>query len=262
MQGQRDLEEVSRLIMSELTPTVSAKHGAFFLADPDDRRTRVDDGDLKLIASYGYKKRKNLSNNFKPGEGIVGQAALEKKPILSIERARGLPAHHLGPRRGQAGQHPAGAGRSRGRSRRRDAGLTTPAGASREGELLKRIRAFAHVDDGLRGNRPTAGSSPPTWAVDDLSPLEQRLARMLFFSAFPGGGGFTSYDDGLAAIRAEHAASAELASVVGLVFDQSRHDAPAPVRCPGRGPAAGPRVLPAGGNPRGARLRDAATQAG
>ena len=33
MQGQRDLQTVSRLIMSELTPAVSAQHGAFFLAE-------------------------------------------------------------------------------------------------------------------------------------------------------------------------------------------------------------------------------------
>jgi signal transduction histidine kinase/DNA-binding response OmpR family regulator/HAMP domain-containing protein len=82
MQGQRDLEEVSRLIMSELTPTVSAKQGAFYLADADGDGALTSDGDLKLIASYGYKKRKNLSNKFQPGEGIVGQAALEKKSIV------------------------------------------------------------------------------------------------------------------------------------------------------------------------------------
>src|SRR5262244_2833723 len=35
MQGQKDLESVSRLIMSELTPLVSAHHGAFFIADQD-----------------------------------------------------------------------------------------------------------------------------------------------------------------------------------------------------------------------------------
>jgi hypothetical protein len=107
---------------------------------------------------------------------------------------------------------------------RRDAGLPTLAGASREVELLKRMRAFAHIDDGLRATayRQLLASDV---TVDDLSPLEQRLARMLFFSAFPGGGGFTSYDDGLAAIRAEHAASSELASVIDLVLDQSRHDA-------------------------------------
>jgi len=33
MQGQKNLETVSRLIMSELTPLVSAHHGAFFMMD-------------------------------------------------------------------------------------------------------------------------------------------------------------------------------------------------------------------------------------
>ena len=45
MQGRRDLEDVASLIMSELTPVVSAQHGAFFLAVPTgdghgDRRGR------------------------------------------------------------------------------------------------------------------------------------------------------------------------------------------------------------------------------
>src|SRR5204863_81564 len=35
MQGQKNLDTVSRLIMSELTPLVSAHHGAFFMADQD-----------------------------------------------------------------------------------------------------------------------------------------------------------------------------------------------------------------------------------
>ena len=80
MQGQRDLQAVSRLIMSELTPTVSAQHGAFFL--------KVDgevEPELRLIASYGYKARKSVPNRFTFGESLVGQAALEKIPILIIE---------------------------------------------------------------------------------------------------------------------------------------------------------------------------------
>ncbi|NNC31293.1 HAMP domain-containing protein [Longimicrobium terrae] len=77
MQGQRDLESVSRLIMSDLTPLVGAHHGAFFLADGEGK-----DFSLRLIASYAYKARKNVANRFRPGEGLVGQAALEKKPIL------------------------------------------------------------------------------------------------------------------------------------------------------------------------------------
>src|SRR3954465_5072657 len=51
MQGQRDLQTVSRLIMSELTPVVSAQHGAFYMAQAEN----ADDAELMLLASYGYK---------------------------------------------------------------------------------------------------------------------------------------------------------------------------------------------------------------
>jgi signal transduction histidine kinase/HAMP domain-containing protein len=80
MQGQRELGTVTQLIMSELTPTVSAQHGAFFLAEPGEgegAKTR-----LRLIASYGYQQRKSISNTFELGEGLVGQAAVERKSIL------------------------------------------------------------------------------------------------------------------------------------------------------------------------------------
>ncbi len=107
---------------------------------------------------------------------------------------------------------------------RRDAGLPTPVGTPREDLLLKRMRAFAHVDDKLRaaGYRQLLSSKTP---YAKLTGVEQRLARMLFFSAFPSANGFSTYDDGLAAIRTEHAAAAELGAVVDLVFDETRHDA-------------------------------------
>ena len=43
LQGQRDLGEVCRMIMTEVTPLVDAQLGAFFLAD-DDRRQRCGCG--------------------------------------------------------------------------------------------------------------------------------------------------------------------------------------------------------------------------
>src|SRR5687768_17089927 len=63
--------------MSELTPLVSAHHGAFYIMDREDNAPV-----LKLIASYAYKERKHVGNRFLLGEGLIGQAALEKKPIL------------------------------------------------------------------------------------------------------------------------------------------------------------------------------------
>jgi CheY-like chemotaxis protein/signal transduction histidine kinase/HAMP domain-containing protein len=80
LQGQRDLEAVSQLIMSELTPLVSAQVGAFFMSEMNGGG--ADEAKLRLIASYGYKRRKSVANRFEIGEGLVGQAALERKAIL------------------------------------------------------------------------------------------------------------------------------------------------------------------------------------
>jgi CheY-like chemotaxis protein/signal transduction histidine kinase/HAMP domain-containing protein len=77
MQGQKDLETVSRMIMSELTPLVGAHHGAFYLMDVDHEGSV-----LKLTATYAYRERKHLGNRFRLGESLVGQCALEKKTIL------------------------------------------------------------------------------------------------------------------------------------------------------------------------------------
>jgi signal transduction histidine kinase/HAMP domain-containing protein len=80
MQGQRELRTVTQLIMSELTPTVSAQHGAFYVAESGDGGDPVTH--LRLIASYGYQQRESASDAFKLGEGLVGQAAVERKSIL------------------------------------------------------------------------------------------------------------------------------------------------------------------------------------
>ncbi len=77
MQGRRDLLDVTSMIMSELTPVVSAQHGAFFLTGDDGGEPY-----LRLLATYGYKARKTVANRFAFGEALVGQAALERKPIL------------------------------------------------------------------------------------------------------------------------------------------------------------------------------------
>jgi superfamily II DNA or RNA helicase/HKD family nuclease len=106
---------------------------------------------------------------------------------------------------------------------RRDAGLPTPRGAALEERLLRRVRAFAHVDDRSRAatyQRLLADDAPD---YDDLDSPEQRMARMLFFSLWPDGGGHRSYADGLAALRAERAARVELDSVVDISFDGARH---------------------------------------
>ncbi|MHB9122432.1 MAG: HAMP domain-containing protein [Thermoanaerobaculia bacterium] len=77
MQGQKNLTALARTILSELAPVVDAQHGVVYLAENGASEPR-----LKLAASYAYKERKNLSKEFEFGEGLVGQAALEKERIL------------------------------------------------------------------------------------------------------------------------------------------------------------------------------------
>ncbi|MDB4963350.1 MAG: dhkJ [Myxococcales bacterium] len=77
LQGQRDLLTVARQILNELAPLVNAHHGAFYMTESDDEGPI-----LKLFASYAYQERKAVSNSFRFGHGLVGQAALEGKRIV------------------------------------------------------------------------------------------------------------------------------------------------------------------------------------
>ncbi|MFD7708432.1 HAMP domain-containing protein [Streptomyces sp. NPDC059786] len=87
MQGRRDLDDVASLIMSELTPVVSAQHGAFFLSMPlvDTDAVGEDAYELRMLGSYGYSMG-SMPTSFRPGEALIGTAAKEKRTIL-VENA-------------------------------------------------------------------------------------------------------------------------------------------------------------------------------
>jgi CheY-like chemotaxis protein/signal transduction histidine kinase/CHASE3 domain sensor protein len=76
MSGDPDLGTLASKVISEIVPYLDGHVGALYLAQDGLGQT------LSLKGSYAYKKRKNLSNVFALGEGLVGQAALEKQQIL------------------------------------------------------------------------------------------------------------------------------------------------------------------------------------
>jgi superfamily II DNA or RNA helicase/HKD family nuclease len=106
---------------------------------------------------------------------------------------------------------------------RRDAGLPTAPASSGEDGLLKRTSALLHVDDPERAALylRLLADDPP--AYGELTDREQLLARMLFFSLWPGGGGFASYGAGLSSLARHRALRAELAEVVALGLDRAEH---------------------------------------
>ena len=79
LQGQRDRRLVSQRLLSKIVPLVEAQHGAFYGLEKD--RTPV----LRMLASYAYQERRHLANEFRLGEGLVGQCAIEKQRILLTE---------------------------------------------------------------------------------------------------------------------------------------------------------------------------------
>ena len=75
---ERDIEAICSQSLSFIATYVDAKVGTLFLKNSTGNR-------FDLVASFAYKHRKGLENQFKPGEGLAGQAALEKKTILFTE---------------------------------------------------------------------------------------------------------------------------------------------------------------------------------
>lgn len=105
----------------------------------------------------------------------------------------------------------------------RDAGLQTREGADHESRLLRRVGALAHVDDPGRAQlyRRLVSDNPPNFS--DLTPFEQTLGNMLCKSLWPDGGGFSSTEQAIEALRREKAVRAEVSAVIDLSFDASRH---------------------------------------
>ncbi|MBC7695355.1 MAG: HAMP domain-containing protein [Burkholderiales bacterium] len=79
LQGQKELNSVTKAILTELAQVVTAQHGMFYILEEGEN---FENSKLRLIASYAYRKRKNDNNTFEMGEGLIGQCALQKERIL------------------------------------------------------------------------------------------------------------------------------------------------------------------------------------
>src|SRR5690349_20392591 len=76
LQGERDLATISNLIMSELAPLVNAQYGVFYVTNREEEETK-----LELVASYGAESHDELKQQFALREGLIGQAAADKRPM-------------------------------------------------------------------------------------------------------------------------------------------------------------------------------------
>ncbi len=74
--GEKDVKTLAQDVIIYLSTYLKAQIGAVYL---------MENGQLTLAGSYAFQQFKENANSFKPGQGLVGQAALEKKAILFSE---------------------------------------------------------------------------------------------------------------------------------------------------------------------------------
>jgi HAMP domain-containing protein/signal transduction histidine kinase/CheY-like chemotaxis protein len=79
LQGQKDLNTVTRRILSELAQVVNAQKGMFYIFEQDES---FKNQKLKLFSAYAFGEEVKTQKEFALGEGLVGQCALEKERIL------------------------------------------------------------------------------------------------------------------------------------------------------------------------------------
>jgi HAMP domain-containing protein/CheY-like chemotaxis protein/signal transduction histidine kinase len=83
LQGQRDLGTVGRLLLSELTPLVNAQLGVIYQVTGEDVPS------MHLLSAYADDGVHGHAEHLRPGEGLVGQCAMDKRRILITE----MPQH-------------------------------------------------------------------------------------------------------------------------------------------------------------------------
>ena len=71
MNGDQEMDALATKIITFICNYLNAKPGALYLLNTEDNA-------YHLISSYAYTFRKGVKNKFKPGEGLVGQAACRK----------------------------------------------------------------------------------------------------------------------------------------------------------------------------------------
>src|SRR4029079_1627603 len=80
LQGQRELNTVGQMLLSELAPLVHAPQGAIY------HLTGIEeDARLNLLCTYAHSGDVHPLPSIRPGQGLAGQCALEKKGILLTE---------------------------------------------------------------------------------------------------------------------------------------------------------------------------------
>ncbi len=80
MRGDQDIQSLGKHVITHLATFLEAPIGAIYAVGVEN-----NDQVLSLLSGYAFTKRKDLGHEIRIGEGLVGQAALEKEMISLTE---------------------------------------------------------------------------------------------------------------------------------------------------------------------------------
>ncbi|MBT3308962.1 MAG: response regulator [Gammaproteobacteria bacterium] len=82
LRGEKAEQQLANAVLKTLSRALGASVGVLYLRNEQDGSgAALAEPELQLFATYAYNERKNLSNHYRWGQGVVGQAALEAKVI-------------------------------------------------------------------------------------------------------------------------------------------------------------------------------------
>jgi len=78
LQTATSFTDLANRFLSEVAPLIKIGQGVFYIYEEQQRR-------LRLLGSFANRERKNIDQYFSLGQGLVGQCALERVPIIITE---------------------------------------------------------------------------------------------------------------------------------------------------------------------------------
>ncbi|CAA9303978.1 MAG: hypothetical protein AVDCRST_MAG56-5667 [uncultured Cytophagales bacterium] len=98
LRATHDLHELAEKVIVKLVKYMKANQGGLFILHEESN----GEGHLELAACYAYDRKKYLQKSVQVGEGLVGQAVLERDVIYLTE----VPANYISIKSGLGGANP------------------------------------------------------------------------------------------------------------------------------------------------------------
>lgn len=84
LRSHSSIQDLGLPVIKFLVSATNSVQGALYVVSQDNGKA-AEGSEFNMVACYAYNRKKFISNSFRVGEGLAGQAAYEKQSIVRIE---------------------------------------------------------------------------------------------------------------------------------------------------------------------------------